>query len=136
MVSGKLGQLLKLGHVFVQLSFLHSEFEEFLLSPFSAHDILEILGEVVDHSIPDPFIGISSSCADVSVQLGRDLLDPKVHFGPPEVSKEEHRSRHWVVQDPGLFVDPVVYAPASHEFFHLVSISCEDFRFLAYHFVQ
>ena len=135
MVPGKFGQLLKLGCVFVQLPSLHSEFEEFLLSPFSAHDILEILGKVINHGVPDPFISVSSSCVEVSVQLGGDLLDPEVHFGPPEISKEHH-SRHWVVHDPGLFVDPVVYAPASHEFFHLVSISREDFWFFAYHLVQ
>ena len=67
MEPSELSQLLKLGHVFVQLPFLHSELEEFLLSPLSAHDILEILGEVVNHGVPDPFISISSSCVEVSV---------------------------------------------------------------------
>ena len=63
MVSGQFGQLLELGGVFVELSSLHPKFEELLLRPFSAHNILEILGEVIDHRVPDPFIGVSSSCA-------------------------------------------------------------------------
>ena len=67
MVSGELGQLLKLGSVFVQLSSLHSEFKELLLGPFSAHDVLEILGEIIDHCVPDPFVCLPSSIAKVSV---------------------------------------------------------------------
>ena len=135
MVSGKLGQLLELGHIFVQLSSLHSELEEFLLGPLSAHDVLEILGKVINHGVPDPFVCVSSSSVEVSVQLGGDFLDPKVHLGSSEISEEEHGSGHWVIHDPGLFVDPVVYAPAHHEFFHLVLISCENFWFLADHLV-
>ena len=60
-VPCKLCQLLELGRVFIQLSSLHPEFEEFLLSSFSAHDILEVLGEIVDHGVPDPFVRIPSS---------------------------------------------------------------------------
>ena len=63
MVSGQFGQLLELGCVLVQLSFLHPKFEEPLLGPFPAHDVLEILGKIVDHCVPDPLIGVSSSCA-------------------------------------------------------------------------
>ena len=69
MVPGELGQLLELGRVFIQLSPLHSEFEELLLGPFSAHDVLEVLGEIVNHCVPDPFICLPSSHAKVSVQL-------------------------------------------------------------------
>ena len=61
MVSGQLGQLLELGRILVQFSLLHLEFKELLLCPFSAHNILEILGKVVDHSVPNPFVGVSSS---------------------------------------------------------------------------
>ena len=135
-VSCELSQLLELGHVFIQLSFLHSEFEELLLGPFSAHDILEILGEIVDHCVPDPFICLPSSGAKMLVQLCGDLFDPRVHLGSPKVPEEEHRPGHWVVHNPSLFVDPVVYTPAHHEFFHLVSISCENFWLFSYHFVQ
>ena len=135
-VSCKLSQLLELGCVFIQLSSLHSEFEELLLGPFSAHDILEILGEIIDHRVPDPFICLPSSCVKMSIQLCGDLFDPKVHLGSPKVPEKEHSPGHWVVHDPSLFVDPMVYAPARHEFFHLVSISCENFRFLSYHLVQ
>ena len=63
MVSSQFGQLLELGRVFVQLSSLHLEFEELLLGPFPAHHVLEVLGKVIDHCIPDPFIGVSSPCA-------------------------------------------------------------------------
>ena len=66
-VPSKFGQLLELGCVFIQLSFLHSEFEEFLLSSFPAHDILEILGKVIDHSVPDPFVCVPSSSAEMLV---------------------------------------------------------------------
>ena len=134
-VSSKFGQLLELGHVFIQLSPLHSEFEEFLLGSFSAHDILEILGEVVNHSVPDPFIHVPSSSVKVSVQLSGNFLDPKVHFGPPKVPKEEHGPGHWVMHNPSLLVDPLVHAPAGHELLHLISISCENFWFLADHFI-
>ena len=87
-VSGQFGQLLELGGVFVQLSSLHSELEELLLGPFSAHNILEILGKIVDHSIPDPFVGISPSRPHMAVQSRGYLLDPEVHLWSPKVSKE------------------------------------------------
>ena len=66
-VSGKFSQLLELGCVFVQLSPLHLEFKEFLLSLFLAHDILEVLGKVVNHGVPDPFICVPSLCAQVAI---------------------------------------------------------------------
>ena len=66
-VSSKFGQLLELGHVFIQLSPLHSEFEEFLLGLFLAHDILEVLGEVINHGVPDPFICVPSPCVQVAI---------------------------------------------------------------------
>ena len=59
-----------------------------------------------------------------------------MHLWSPEVAEEEHGSGHWVVHYPSLFVDPMVDAPAGHEFLHFVSISGEDFRFLADHLVQ
>ena len=59
-VSGQFGQLLKLGRILVQLSSLHFEFEEFLLGPFLGHDVLEILGKIINHGFPDPFVGVSS----------------------------------------------------------------------------
>ena len=66
-VSGRFSQLRELGRVFVQLSPLHSEFEEFLLGPFPAHDILEVLGKVVNHGVPDPFVCVPSPCAQVAI---------------------------------------------------------------------
>ena len=66
-VSGKFGQLLKLGCVFIQLSSLHSEFEEFLLGLLPPHDVLEVLGKVVNHGVPDPFICVPSLCAQVAI---------------------------------------------------------------------
>ena len=72
----------------------------------------------------------------MTVQFGRDLFNPEVHFGSPKVSKEEHCSGHPVMHYLGLFVDPVVDAPASHEFLYLVSVSGEDFWLFANHFVQ
>ena len=86
MISCELSQLLELGCVFVQLSFLHLEFEEPLLGSFSAHDILEVLGEIVDHCVPDPFICLPSTRVKMSIQLCRDLFDPKVHLGSPNVT--------------------------------------------------
>ena len=55
-ISGQFGQLLESRRVFVQFPSFHLEFEEFFLGFFLAHYILEILGEVIDHSVPDPFI--------------------------------------------------------------------------------
>ena len=135
MISSKFSQLLELGCVFVQLSSLHLEFKELLLGLFSAHDILEVLGKVIDHSVPDPFVHFPSSCAQVSVQLGGYLLDPKVHLWSPKVSKEEHCSGHWVVHYPSLFVDPLIDTPAGHKFLHLITVSSENFWFLADHLV-
>ena len=71
----------------------------------------------------------------MAVQLGQYFLDPEVHLRSPKVPKEEHRSGHQVVHYPSLFVDPVIDAPTGHEFLHLVSISGEDFWFLADHLV-
>ena len=135
-VSSQLGQLLELRHIFVQLSSLHLELEELLFGPFSAHDVLEVLGKVIDHSFPDPFIGVSYSRSQMAVQLCGYFLDPKVHFWSPKVTKEQHCSGHRIVHDPCLFVDPLVDAPAGHEFFHFVPISCEDLRFFADHLVR
>ena len=135
MVSSQFGQLLELGCIFVQFSSLHLELEEPLLGPFSAHDVLEVLGKVVDHSVPNPFIGVSPSRPQVAVQLCGYFFDPEVHLWSPKVSKEQHRSGHWVVHDSGLLVDPLVDAPAGHEFFHFVPFSCEDFRFFTNHLV-
>ena len=136
MVSGQLGQLLELGRIFIQFSSLHLEFKEFLLCPFSAHDILEILGKVVDNSVPNPFVGVSPSCAYVAIQLCGYLFDPQVHFGPPKVSEKQHRSGHRVIHDPSLFVDPLVDAPTDHEFFHFIPFSREDVWFLSNHLVR
>ena len=136
MVSGQLSQLLELGRILVQLPSLHLELEELLFSPFSAHDVLEVLGKVIDHSFPDPFIGVSSSHSQMAVQLCGYFFDPKVHLWSPKVSKEQHRSGHRIVHDPCLFVDPLVDAPAGHEFFHFVPISCEDLRFFTDHLVR
>ena len=72
----------------------------------------------------------------MAIQLGRYFLDPQMHLGSSQVPKEKHSPGHWVVHDPSLFVDPVVYAPAGHEFLHLVSVTCENFWFFADHFVQ
>ena len=88
MVSGQLGQLLELGCILVQLSSFHLELEELLLSPFLAHDVLEVLGKVIDHSFPDPFIGVSSSHSQMAVQSCRYFFDPEVHLWSPKVSKE------------------------------------------------
>ena len=136
MVSGQLGQLLELGRILVQLFSLHLELEEFLLGPFLAHNILEVLGKVVDHSFPDPFIGVSSSHSQMVVQLCGYFFDPEVHLWSPKVSKEQHCSGHWIVHDPCLLVDPLVDAPTGHEFFHFVPISCEDLRFFPNHLVR
>ena len=87
MVSSQLGQLLELGSVLIQLSSLHSELEELLLGPFSTHDVLEILGKVIDHSFPDPFIGVSSSHSQMVVQSCGYFFDPEVHLWSPKVSK-------------------------------------------------
>ena len=136
MVSGQFGQLLELGCVLVQLSSLHFELEKLLLGPFSAHDILEVLGKIINHSFPDPFISVSSPISQMAIQLCGYLFDPKVHFWSPKVSKEQHRLGHQVVHNPSLFVDPLVDAPAGHELFHFVPISCEDLRLFTDHLVQ
>ena len=135
MVSSQFGQLLELGRIFIQLSSFHFELEELLLSPFLTHDILEVLGEVIDHSFPDPFISVSSSRLQMAVQSCGYFLDPEVHLWSPKVSKEQHHSGHRIVHDSCLFVDSLVDAPAGHEFFHLVPIACEDLWFFSNHLV-
>ena len=97
---------------------------------------MEILGEIINHGVPDPFVCFPSSTVNMLIQLSGDFLDPEMHLGSPKVPEEEHGSGHWVIHDPSLFVDPVVHAPASHELLHFVSISCENFWFLADHFVR
>ena len=136
MIPSQLGQLLELGCIFVQLSSLHLEFKEFLLGPFLAHDVLEVLGKVVDHSFPDSFIGVPSSRSQMAVQSCRYFFDPEVHLWSPKVSKEQHCSGHRIVHDPCLFIDPLVDAPAGHEFFHFVPISCEDLQFFTDYLVR
>ena len=103
---------------------------------FPAHYILEILGEIVDHGVPDPFVGVSSAVVDVAIQLGGNFLDPKVHFGSPQVPEEQHGLGHQVIHDPSLFVDSMVYALAGHEFLHFVSVAHENFWLFADHLVQ
>ena len=73
---------------------------------------------------------------EMSIQLSRYLLYPKVHLWALEVSKEQHCSLHGVVHCPGVFVDSLVDTPAGHEFFNLVSISLEDLGFSSYQFIQ
>ena len=75
-VAGQLCQLLELGCILVQFPSFHLELEELLFGSFPAHNILEILGEVIDHSIPDPFVGVSSPSSYMAVQLCRYLFDP------------------------------------------------------------
>ena len=108
MVSGQLGQLLELGGVLVELSSFHLEFEEPFFSSLSTHDILEVLGEVIDHSVPDLFVCVSPSRTYVAVQLCGDFLDPEVHLRSPKISEEQHGPGHWIIHDPRLFVDPLV----------------------------
>ena len=135
MVSSQFGQLLELGGIFVEFSSFHLEFKELLFRPVPAHDILEILGKVIDHCVPDPFIGVSSPSPKMLVQLSGYLLYPKVHLWASEILEEQHRSLHGVVHCPGVFVDPLVDAPAGHEFFNFVPISFEDLRFPSYQFI-
>ena len=101
-----------------------------------AHDVLEILGKVIDHCVPDPFISVSPPTSDVSVQLGGYLFDPEVHLWALQVAKEQHYSLHGIIHGPGVFVDALINAPAGHELFDLVSISFEDLGFLSYQFIQ
>ena len=136
MVSGQLGQLLELGRVLVQLSSLHLEFEELLLGPFPAHNVLEVLGKVIDHCVPDPFVGVSYTSAYVAIQLCGDFLDPEVHFRSPKITEKQHGPGHRIIHDSCLFIDSLVYAPAGHEFLHLVPVTCEDFWFFSDHLVR
>ena len=71
----------------------------------------------------------------MAIQLGRYLLYPEVHLWASEVSEEQHCSLHGVVHCSGIFVDPLVDAPAGHEFFNFVSISFKDLGFFSYQFV-
>ena len=64
---GQFAELLILGCVVVQLPSLHAEFEELFLSPFLAHDVLEVLGKVVNHCFPNPFVGVPSSIPEVAI---------------------------------------------------------------------
>ena len=112
------------------------ELEELFLGLFLTHNVLEVLGKIVDHCVPDPFIGVPPSSPEMSIQLSGYLLYPKVHLQASEVSEEQHCLLHGVMHCPGVFVDSLVDAPAGHEFFNLVSISLEDFRFSSYQFIQ
>ena len=109
--------------------------KELFLHPFLAHDVLEVLGKVIDHCVPDPFIHVSSSSPDVSVQLGQDFLYPKMHLWASEVSVEQHGLLHGVIDDPGVFVYSSVDASAGHEFFDFVLISFKDLRLFSYHLI-
>ena len=105
------------------------------LGLFLAHYVLEILGEVIDHCVPDPFIGVSSPSSKMSVQLSGYLLYPEMHLRASEIPEEQHCSLHGVVHCPGRLVDSLVDAPAGHEFFNLVSISFKDLWLPSYQFI-
>ena len=106
------------------------------MCPFLAHDILEILGEVIDHCVPDPFIGVPATSFEVLIQLSRYLFYSKVHLWSSKVSKEQHCSLHRVVHGLGVFVNALINAPAGHKLFDFVSISHEDLGIFSYQFIQ
>ena len=54
----------------------------------TGNDILEVLGKVIDHHIPDPFVHVLSSSSDMLVQLGGNLLYPEMHFWSLEILEE------------------------------------------------
>ena len=77
--------------IFIQLPFLHFEGVEFGVSSFLAHDVLEGLGEVIDHVVPDMLmpIGIEIyACLDIFVDFLNLVIDPFVDVWASDISQK------------------------------------------------
>ena len=133
-VPCKFTELLVFGRVIIQFSPLHSEFKELLLGPFLAHDVLEVLGEVIDHC-PRSICLYLVPHLEYVCQVGlisSFSIDASLGLS---VSKEQHGLLHGVIHGHGVFVNALVDAPAGHEFFDFVLISFKDLGSLSYQFV-
>ena len=71
LVHGHVRQVPESASIFIQLPFLHFEGVEFCIGLFLAHNILEGLGEVIDHVVPDMLVPIGIEIyASLDVSIG------------------------------------------------------------------
>ena len=92
LVHGHTHQVPKPASVFVQLPLFHFEGVEFCVGPSLAHDVLEGLGEIIDHVVPDVFVPVGIkvyASLDISIDFLDLVVDPFVNVWASDVSQED-----------------------------------------------
>ena len=120
--------------VFVQLPLLHFEGVEFCIGSFLAHNVLEGLGAVIDHVVPNMLVPICIeiyASLDVSVDLLDLVINPFVDVGSLDVPQKYEGLFEGIPHGMGSPIQAIIDFPLGYEPFYFGSVSIEDVRFFA-----